>query len=209
MLHLNTIDDSVHKLLLELSSFNFLQQFALAGGTSLALQIGHRKSIDIDLFAFEDVNMHEVSLFLENSFKNITIRRTTSVFIFCSVNSIKCDFVKHSSHKLIKPIKTTEGVRMFSIEDIAAMKLNAICGRGSKKDFYDIYSLLKIFTLKELLNFYDYKFESDNSWMALRSMIYFEDADKQEEPQLVEKFPDWDAIKKSLLKAVTNFNPNA
>jgi predicted nucleotidyltransferase component of viral defense system len=208
MLHLNTIDDSVHKLLLELSSFDFLQQFALAGGTSLALQIGHRKSIDIDLFAFEDVNMHEVSLLLENSFKNITIRRTTPVFIFCAVNSIKCDLVKHSSHKLINPIKTADGVRMFSVEDIAAMKLNAICGRGSKKDFYDIYSLLKTFTLKELLDFYDYKFQSDNSWMALRSMIYFEDADKQEEPELIEKFPDWDAIKKSLLKTVTNFNPN-
>lgn len=106
---------------------------------------------------------------------------------------------------LTKPCFIQEGIRMFSVEDIAAMKLNAICGRGSKKDFYDIYSLLQLFSLKELLAFYDYKFQSDNSWMALRSMQYFEDADAQEEPELVKPFPEWGKIKNFLTKTVTNF----
>jgi predicted nucleotidyltransferase component of viral defense system len=138
MLHLNTIDITVYNILTKLTSFDYLSHFALAGGTSLALQIGHRKSIDIDLFAFEDSDFREISVFLENSFDNIIIRKTSPVFIFCHINSVKCDFVKHSNHKLIKPCFVQEGIRLFSVEDIVAMKLHAICGRGSKKDFYDI-----------------------------------------------------------------------
>lgn len=205
MLHLNTIDDTVYKLLIEFTSSEYLTPFALAGGTSLALQMGHRKSIDVDLFAFEEVNMPEISLFLENAFDNITIRSTSIVFIFCHINGVKCDFVKHAKYKLIKPCFIKEGIRMFSIEDIAAMKLNAICGRGSKKDFYDIYSLLQFFSLKELLQFYDFKFQSDNSWMALRSLQYFEDADTQEEPELVKPFPAWNKIKSFLTHTVNDF----
>ncbi len=145
MLHLNTIDDIVFDLLTKFTSADYLNQFALAGDTSLALQLGHRKSIDIDLFAFENVNMIETSLFLENDFENIIIRRTSPVFIFCNINGVKCDFVKHANNRLVKPCFMQNGIRMFSLEDIAAMKLNAICGRGSKKDFYDLYYLLQLF----------------------------------------------------------------
>ncbi len=103
MLHRNTIDDTIYNLLTKFTSSSYLNQFALAGGTSLALQIGHRKSIDVDLFAFEDVNMIETSLFLDNAFENITIRRTSVAFIFCSITGVKCDFVKHNKNKLINP----------------------------------------------------------------------------------------------------------
>lgn len=205
MLHLNTIDDTVHQLLLRLSASEYLSHFALAGGTSLSLQTGHRKSIDIDMFSFENAEMHEISLYLENTFENIEIRKTSRFFIFCNINSVKCDFVNHSNQRLVKPIETKDQIRLFSKEDIAAMKLNAICGRGSKKDFYDIYSLLQIFTLKEMFAFYDYKFNSDNSWMALRSLQYFEDADTQEAPQLVTPFPEWDEIKNTLLEVTNSF----
>jgi len=206
MLHLNTIDDTVRDLLLQFSSVDYLSGFALAGGTSLAVQIGHRKSIDIDFFSFSDVKMEEVSLFLENGFTDIEIRRTTPVFIFCNINQVKCDFVKHSNHQLVKPIQIIDKIRLFSKEDIAAMKLSAICGRGSKKDFYDIYSLLQIFTLKEMLEFYDLKFKSDNSWMALRSLQYFDDADLQEEPELIITFPGWKEIKRFISETVNAYN---
>ncbi len=135
MLHRNTIDETVYHLLTKLTSSIYLNQFALAGGTSLALQIGHRKSIDVDLFAFEEVNMIEISLFLENDFKNITMRRSSAVFIFCNINGVKYDFVKQANNKMIKPCAIQEGIRMFSIEDIAAMKLNAIVEGEAKKTF--------------------------------------------------------------------------
>lgn len=209
MLHLNTIDNDVRELLLNLCSADYLQNFALAGGTSLALQIGHRKSIDIDMFAFDEVNMPETSLFLEGMFNNISIKRTTPVFIFCNINNVKCDFVKHSQHRLVRPVITIDGIRMYSQEDIAAMKLNAICGRGSKKDFYDLYSLLQIFPLRDMLGFLDHKFNSDNSWMALRSLQYFNDADVQEDPELITNFPKWGQIKQSIIEEVNRFNFNA
>jgi len=85
------------------------------------------------------------------------------------------------------------------------MKLNAICGRGSKKDFYDIYSLLQTFSLTEMLSFYDEKFQSDNSYMALRSLQYFEDAEADAVPDLIQVFPPWNEIKNFLVKTVNNF----
>jgi len=205
MLHLNTIDDITFDLLRKLCSKDYMDSFALAGGTSLALQIGHRKSIDIDMFAHIEVDMQETSLFLENDFADITIRRTTPVFIFCTINQVKSDFVKHSNHRLIKPCFTEQGIRMFSKEDIAAMKLNAVCGRGSKKDFYDIYALLHIFSLMDILSFYDEKFQSDNSYMALKSLQYFEDAEADAAPELLQTFPPWNQIKNFLVKIVNDF----
>jgi len=206
MLHLNSINEVTHQLLQSLCSKEYLQNFALAGGTSLALQLGHRKSIDIDLFSFEDVNMTEISLFLENEYDDIEIRRTTPVFIFSNINGIKSDFVKHNKSNLLKPCITDDGIRMYSLADIAAMKLNAICGRGSKKDFYDIYLLLQKFTLRELLTFFDAKFSSDNSWMAIKSLQYFEDADQNEQPELLINYPDWDEMKQFFIKTVNDFN---
>ena len=205
MLHLNTIDDTTFQLLKTLCSKDYMVNFALAGGTSLALQTGHRKSIDIDMFAHKDVDMPEISLYLENEFTDIVIRRTTPVFIFCIINQVKSDFVKHSNHRLLKPCFTEKGIRMFSKEDIAAMKLNAICGRGSKKDFYDIYLLLHTFSLTELLSFYDEKFQSDNSYMALRSLQYFEDAETTATPELIQTFPPWNEIKDFLKRTVNDF----
>jgi len=205
MLHLNSINEVGYRLLQSHSSKDYLQNFALAGGTSLALQLGHRKSIDIDLFSFDEVNMPEISLFLENDFETIEIRRTTNVFIFCNINGIKSDFVKHNKFFLLKPCITIDKIRMYSIEDVAAMKLNAICGRGTKKDFYDIYVLLQQFSLNELLTFYDTKFKSDNSWMALRNLQYFEDAEQSETPELLIEYPNWDKMKQFFIKTVNAY----
>lgn len=205
MLHLNSINEVTYQLLQTLCLKEYLQNFALAGGTSLALQMGHRKSIDIDLFSFDEANMSEISLFLENEFDDIDIRRTTPVFIFCNINGIKSDFVKHNKSVQLKPVITIDGIRMYAVEDIAAMKLNAICGRGTKKDFYDIYLLLQQFTLKEILAFYESKFKSDNSWMAIKSLQYFEDAEHNDAPELLIKFPEWNEMKKFILKTVNNY----
>lgn len=204
MLHLNSINNTTYQLLQSLCTKEYLANFALAGGTSLALQLGHRKSIDIDLFSFDDADMNEISLQLADDYDDIIIRRTTKVFIFCMINGIKSDFVKHNKATLLKPCKTVDGIRMYSIEDIAAMKLNAICG-GTKKDFYDVYLLLQHFSLAELLDFYDGKFKSDNSWMVIKSLQYFGDADENEQPDLIMQFPEWEAMKTSITKTVNKF----
>lgn len=205
MLHLNTIDEKMNRLLEQFSAADYLRNFALAGGTSLALQIGHRQSIDADMFAFTQADMEETALLLQNDYPGITIRRTTKVFIFCHINGIKCDFVNYANVKTIRPTQRIDDIHLYSVEDIAAMKLNAICGRGSKKDFYDIYALLKMFSLRELLNFYDEKYMSDNSWMALKSLQYFEDANNEESPVCIQPFPDWEKLKEAILKDVNDY----
>lgn len=205
MLHLNSINNTTYQLLQSLCIKAYLSNFALAGGTSLSLQLGHRKSIDIDLFSFDDADMNEISLQLADDYDDIIIRRTTKVFIFCAINGIKSDFVKQNKAALLKPCKTIDGIRMYSIEDIAAMKLNAICGRGTKKDFYDMYLLLQHFSLPELLGFYEAKFKSDNSWMVIKSLQYFDDADENESPDLIMQFPEWDTMKTTITKTVNQF----
>jgi predicted nucleotidyltransferase component of viral defense system len=135
MLHLNTIDETTFSLLQSLSTKEYLSGFPLAGGTALALQIGHRKSIDIDLFSIDSADMNEISIFLENDYSEIIIKKIKKAFIFCNINNIKSDFVNHSTYKLVKPTVTIDKIRMYSIEDISAMKLHAISGRGLKKIF--------------------------------------------------------------------------
>lgn len=202
MLHLNTIDSVVQSTLQSLFSKPYLNNFALAGGTSLALQYGHRKSIDIDLFAYENVEMSEIALQLENDYVDFKLVKVTRSFIFCFINGVKADFVKHSNNLVIKPFVVEEGIMMFSAEDIGAMKLGAISGRGVKKNFYDLYILLQHFSLSDLLAWHDKKFKSDSSWMALRSLQYFVDADESPIPELIIDFPTWKKIKKFIIDKV-------
>jgi len=88
---------------------------------------------------------------------------------------------------------------MFSKKDIAAMKLNAIAGRGSKKDFIDLYFLLKEFSLREIMDFYNQKYHDGSEFMALKSLAYFEDANLQPEPKMFKDF-DWEKCKKHILE---------
>lgn len=208
MLHLSTIDDVVFSTLQSLFTKSYLDNFALAGGTSLALQYGHRKSIDIDLFAFAEVDMNEIALQLENDYTDFKLNKVTKSFIFCFINGVKADFVKHSNHTVVKPFVVEKGIRRFSPEDIGAMKLGAISGRGVKKDFYDLYMLLQHFTLKQLLTWHDEKFKADSSWMALRSLQYFVDAEDSPEPELILPFPTWGSIKKFILNQVKTYQLN-
>jgi predicted nucleotidyltransferase component of viral defense system len=206
MLHLNTIDENIHATLQSLFQADYLSNFALAGGTSLALQLGHRKSIDIDLFAYKDINMQEIALQLDHEFGNIEVNKVSTVFIFCYINNVKADFVNHSKQKLLRPFVIDQGIRMFSIEDIAAMKLSAITGRGTRKDFYDLYVLLQQYSLKDMLNWHDEKFNSDNSWMVIKSLQYFVDADNSPEPLLLSDFPPWSKMKKFFIEKVNALN---
>jgi hypothetical protein len=149
----------------------------LAGGTALALQIGHRKSFDIDLFGIIDFD----SLIIQELFAEFdvvkTIKRSKNINIFI-INDVKVDFVNYSypwlSESLVK-----DNIRMAAIEDIAAMKLAAVTGRGSKKDFVDIYFLFQYFSLEELINMYSTKYPDGSIFLVLKSLTYFADAENE------------------------------
>ncbi len=137
MLQKQTVDAGTLELLTMLMGDEQLNDFILVGGTALALQIGHRKSIDLDFFNGNAFNENELSEYLETSkqFKLDFISKNT---IKGEINGVKVDLLKHG-YPLVNPQVVLEGIRMAGIEDIAAMKLNAIIGNGTRlKDFVDI-----------------------------------------------------------------------
>jgi hypothetical protein len=188
---------SVSAELLELLNFVMEQEefagFNLVGGTSLALQIGHRVSIDIDLFGKSDIDEYT---FLEalKSFGTVQVLKKSKNILICSVNGVKIDFVNYN-YSLLQPIQNIEKIRLVSLRDIAAMKLNAIAGGGSKKDFIDLFFLLKHFSLSEMLGFYNEKYKDGSEFMVRKSIGYFEDADREETPIIYENIT-WVEMKK-------------
>ena len=115
------------------------------------------------------------------------------------------DFVDYSRYPWIDDAKVIDGIRLASPRDIAAMKINAVEGRGTKKDFIDIYALLQYYSLSEILGFYNSKYPEHSTFRALMSLTYFEDADEQM-PPLVFDMPEWEVMKDHIRSAVSSFN---
>lgn len=176
MLHKETVEkgtlDLIHKLMADekLSSFN------LVGGTALALKIGHRKSIDIDLFTVEDFNSQEISNHLSTNY-NVTRIQTIPNGVFCIIDGIKLDLLTHK-YPLVEDLETVEDIRTVSLKDIGAMKLNAIYNNGTRlKDFIDFHGLLEKFSFQELLQACEKKYQNINISMVKQSLIHHEDID--------------------------------
>lgn len=197
MLHLTTIDAGAWSLLHEIFTTEIIKNnFALAGGTSLALQIGHRKSIDLDIFSTQPFDVKELEIILTSQ-SNFSFDYTgnNSRMLFGSINNIKCDFV-HEPANLLEPFIVLEGVSYFSVQDIAAMKLHTICGRGKKKDFFDVYALLQIYSRETLIEWFTRKYDDRQLFFLWRSILYFEDAENDPD---IEGYPpfskNWKEIK--------------
>jgi predicted nucleotidyltransferase component of viral defense system len=203
MLQYGVVHPPTLELLKQLSILEELNGFALAGGTSLALQLGHRVSIDLDFFSlnsFDEIFLLE-KLREKYSAVNILLQKKNSLNIF--INNIRTDFISHQ-YPLCKPIINEDGLLLFSMEDIAAMKLSAVASRGSKKDFIDIYFILQHFSLEEILEFMKRKYPELNQMQVLMSLTYFDDAENSLEPVMLIK-TDWAEVKKHLLEAVKKF----
>jgi hypothetical protein len=190
------------ELLIKLQSDEILNNFSLAGGTSLALQIGHRQSVDLDLFTTDDFDVNFLLEFLEanyNFHSDFTANNTLKGFI----DSVKVDFISHK-YPLVNNIRNIESIKLYSIEDIAAMKLNVIAGNGTRsKDFIDLYFLLKEYSVQQLLNFYSAKYKTRNTFHVVKSMVYFDDISLQDWPVMVlEKNLNLEKLKKSIEKKV-------
>jgi hypothetical protein len=173
--------------------------FYLAGGTSLSLQIGHQNSIDIDLFGKHEIDFDKYIEIL-NKFGKTEITQSSKNILITDINGLKVDFVNYRYPLLSEPLEI-EGIRMLSKKDIAAMKLNAIAGRGSKKDFIDLYFLLNNFSMQEMLDFYLEKYSDGSEFMVIKSLSYFEEANEQPQPQMFMNF-DWEICKQKIIEEV-------
>lgn len=180
---------STFQLISELQSLPILNEFYLVGGTALALQLGHRNSIDIDLFTQNDFDVNELITKLSQRYQVISTYNRENTLL-STVNDIKVDFIGHNYPFVKLPI-TEEGITFLSKEDIAAMKLNAISNSGKRlKDFIDVYFLLEHFTLHEMIEFYTIKYPNFNPLIPLKAINYFDDIDPAiDPPKLRNKLP--------------------
>jgi predicted nucleotidyltransferase component of viral defense system len=190
-------------LLKKLQQIPLFSELRLVGGTALALQLGHRNSIDLDFFGHLDVDHEILAKELEIAgFELQSMQGGKNIHQF-SINGVKVDFVNYP-YKWLKDTIITDGVRMAGLQDISAMKLSAITNRGTKKDFVDIYFLLQRFTLKELLDFYTEKYVNSSVFMVLRSLCYFDDAEEQPMPKMFIS-TEWADIKTVIKESVRGF----
>lgn len=199
MLQTQTVSPDLLELLkkiMELSSFN---DYLLVGRTSLALQLGHRNSIDIDLFGDCEID-EELFTRTLNEFGTFEVFKKTKNILITSINGVKVDFVNYK-YPLLRDYVVIDGIRMASKQDIAAMKINAIAGRGSKKDFIDLYFLLNEFSLAEIIDFYIQKYFDGSKFMAIKSLSYFSDADIDQTPDVYLDF-NWETCKQKIIEEV-------
>lgn len=155
------------------------------GGTALALQYRHRESVD--LYFFGSLDIEDIAIVLKPFESVQLIRNSTNIKIYL-VNGIKVDFVNYPYAWIDKAV-LEEGLVLASDKDIAAMKIAAITGRGSKKDFMALYFLLKKYSLDEIIAFYIQKFPDATKPIALKSLVYFSDADVEPTPKMNHKVP--------------------
>jgi len=156
---------------------NFKKDFYLAGGTGLALQLGHRDSIDFDFFSKKNIDTKKLFLQIKEIFKGCKILKvqeennTLTVFIN---DNIKLSFFTYN-YKLIKKTINEPYFNIASILDIACMKLSAIVSRATNKDYIDLYFIFKEISLKNILNNLNKKLPELDINLVLKSLVYFND----------------------------------
>jgi predicted nucleotidyltransferase component of viral defense system len=198
MLHHAAIPITVLEVLEQVAPCLADQGFSLAGGTSLALRFGHRISVDLDFFTTGEFVADDIITKLGISASEVMDRSKGTLRLL--VDGVKIDCLRHA-YPLLNPPDVIENLRMWSVADVAAMKLNAITNRGSKKDFHDLHTLLEHHTLPEMLDAYCSKYSITNRFMVIRSLAWFEDADEEPDPiSLVNA--TWPDVKASISEAV-------
>ena len=203
MLSIQAITPNALELLKTLSARPELNELRLVGGTSLALQYGHRQSVDLDFFGHLNTDQDKLIAILKDIGSLIVTNKTPNILqtIF---NNVKIDFVEYGFYKWIDEPVIEDGFFLASDKDIAAMKINAIIGRGSKKDFIDLYVLLQHYSLSDILCFYKLKYPEYSEYRALLSLTYFEDAEMQDMPKMFIN-DSWDTIKRTIIESVKSY----
>jgi len=200
-LTLNILPSSQLDLFELLSNTDFISDFYLAGGTGLALQIGHRQSIDFDFFMSYDFNTTKIIQELE-SIGHFELQNEEKNTVNGILNHVRISFLGYK-YTIINPFIYYRKIKIAHELDIAAMKLSAISGRGNKKDFIDLYFILKKYSLDTILRFYEKKYGKGlaNDYHLIKSLVYFADAEEQAMPKMIEQI-EWERVKADIVKKV-------
>jgi len=196
MLHTETVEPGTLELLRKLQSEEMLKNAYLVGGTSLALRLGHRKSIDIDLFIKEDYDNEELAYFLQTKY-DFQVKACRGWTLKGEIDKVKIDIISYK-YDFVEEPEIIDGVKMISIPDIIAMKLVAISDSGNRmKDFVDIAYLSTMYSFEDMLSFFAQKYPKSNPMTAAKGLSYFGDLDQKDIVDTTVKF-SWNAVKKRL-----------
>jgi len=205
MLHKETVKPGTLDLITRLMQDQHFNSFYLVGGTALALKLGHRESIDIDLFNSSVFDAEKLAVHLQKEY-GAHIKRQKSNYISGNIRQIDFDLIAHQ-YPSVKPLETIQGIRMMSMEDIAAMKINAIVNSGNRiKDFIDIHYLLNELSCENIINFYCAKYPNVNAGMARSSLLYHLDIDFNVPVILRDKRLKWEEVKRNIISAIDEYD---
>lgn len=208
----NTVSDSLWEILTKLMELEVIQPFQLVGGTCLSLLLGHRMSIDIDLFTdveYDSIDFRKIDNELERTFQYVESGYGGNKGVGKSyyIGKSKDDVVKVDlfyTDKFIRPTHLYQNIRFSQIEEIAAMKLEVVGNAGRKKDFWDLHELLEHFSINQMLGFYEERYPYNFSKKEiLEKLTDFNEAENDFNPIcLKDKY--WELIKLDIENEIAN-----
>ncbi len=189
----------------KLAALDILSSFYLAGGTAAALQLGHRESVDLDFFSEQDF-IPEKLLEGLNNLGEMQITHASSGTLHVLLKSVRLTFLRYP-YPLIAPLVSYQGLQIANLRDIALMKVTAIANRGAKKDFIDLYAIAtRVWPLVAILDSLPDKFSVRYSLgHILRSLVYFEDAEREPMPKMHDWTITWPSVKEFFRKEVCSY----
>lgn len=187
------------KMLRELAPIAAERSFYLAGGTALAIQVGHRRSVDLDWFSTTALNPMDVAADLKNSGIPFAVGDIDEGTLHGTARGVSLSFLEYRYPSLVPPVEWSEyRVALAGLKDLACMKLSAVSGRGRKKDFIDIFALgREHFTLSQMLDLYGRKYEVPDLAHTVYALTYFDDAEEEETPEMLWQV-EWDDVKRTI-----------
>jgi hypothetical protein len=196
--HWEALPVGLRDLLAALGQIDLLRLFYLAGGTALALRLGHRISVDLDLFANLDTLDDRLRAGIAEELRKrytVELLQDSVLGLVLTADGQAASFFSYG-YPLLDPTDVVSGIQVAGLRDIALMKLDAIAGRGTRKDFYDLYHIASHVSLDELFASAGQKYPYSPSFgmRVLTALVDFDIADQQDEPLLLRAI-EWEQVK--------------
>ncbi len=201
--HEDALSASVRSVLRAVAPLASRQGFYLAGGTAVALHLGHRRSRDLDWFREAPLTQPlQLAEMLREHCSEVEVTHVEQGTLLVRVSGVRVSFFEYR-YPLMRPPLLWEkyGFLLASLEDLACMKLLAIAQRGTKRDFVDLYALMQAVPLLEALRLYQQKYGVSDITHLLRALTYFEDADRERMPTMLQPIA-WREVKRALRETI-------
>lgn len=211
MIYKNILSDKHLAVLKKLQSLP--KETYMAGGTALALQLGHRTSLDFDFYTKQHLETEIVLKDFQQDIPGVKIERIAKDTLILDADGISVSLFYYP-YELIRslvPLRSLipfDGIKLASVEDVAAMKMVAVSMRGKRRDFIDVYYLLQKFSLGEIINFTIEKYPSYQPMVILKGLIYFKDAQEEDFSRGIKIFDKeltWEKVKKNIFEEVEKY----